>query len=71
MRECKDFCRQLDRISFGFGGKIYTDKIKFCSTCCKHMKIDGYRCKCCGSQVRCKSHARRWKKSQHIGGIGI
>ncbi|MCE9652418.1 MAG: hypothetical protein K8Q89_05095 [Nitrosarchaeum sp.] len=71
MRECKDMCSRLKRVSFGFGGKRYADGAKFCSTCGEFVKIDGYRCKCCGSQVRCKSHTRRWKKSRRIGGIGI
>lgn len=62
MRCCNGFtCRRLDRISFGFGGKIYTDGVKFCKTCGVFMKIDDYRCPCCKSNVRNKSHVKRWK----------
>lgn len=69
MRICNGFtCRQLDRVSFQFGGKIYTDGVKFCKTCSVFMKIDGYRCPCCKSNVRCKSHVKRWKTQviEHI-----
>jgi len=63
MRTCNGFtCRRLEKISFPFGGKIYTDGIKFCKTCGVFMKIDGYRCTCCKSNVRSKSHAKKWKK---------
>lgn len=62
MRLCNGFtCRRLDRVSFEFGGKIYTDGVKFCKTCDVFMKIDGYRCPCCKSNVRCKSHVKKWK----------
>lgn len=70
MRKCKDFCI-LGKISFGFGGKIYTDVIRFCSTCGVFMKINGYQCGCCGSQVRCKSHTKQWKKLKRIRGIEV
>lgn len=71
MRECKDICRRFDRISIGFGGKRYQVGNKFCSICGRFLKIDGYKCFCCGSQTRSKSHTKRWKKPQRIGGIGI
>lgn len=71
MRECKDICRLFDRISFGFGGKRYQGENKFCSVCGKFLKINGYKCGCCGTQVRCNSHTKRWKKSQRIGDIEI
>ena len=61
MRECKNVCLQLDRVSFAFGGKIYQNQIKFCSLCSKYMKNSGYRCICCKSNLRCKSHRKPWK----------
>ena len=62
MRSCNGFtCRRLDRISFGFGKKIYQNGIKYCSTCGVFMKIDGYYCPCCKSSVRTKSHTKKWK----------
>lgn len=61
MRECKDICRRLDRVSFGFGGKRYQGGNKFCSTCGEFIKIDGYRCPCCKGGARSRSHTRKWK----------
>jgi len=67
MRTCNGFtCRRLDRVSFQFGGKIYTDGVKFCKTCGVFMKIDGYRCPCCKSNVRSKSHAKKWRDNHSI-----
>ena len=64
MRSCNGFtCRQLDRVSFGFGGKIYQNDVKFCKTCDKFMKINGYRCLCCGGNLRCKSHTKRYREN--------
>ena len=64
MRSCDGYtCRCISKISFGFGGKIYSDGVKFCKTCNRFMKIDGYRCPCCKSNVRSKSHVKRCKIS--------
>ena len=72
MRSCNGFtCSRLERVSFEFGGKIYRNGVKYCSTCSIFMKIDGYRCPCCQSNLRSKSHTRKWKNRQRIGGIGI
>jgi len=60
MRECNgNTCLKFEKISYDFGGKIYTDGVKFCKTCRTFMKIDGYRCPCCKSNVRSKSHVKR------------
>jgi hypothetical protein len=64
MRECKGMCSRFDRVSFGFGKKIYTDGVRYCKTCSRMMKIDGYKCTCCKSSVRSKSHTRKWRDSQ-------
>ncbi len=69
MRECKDFCRRLDRVSFGFGGKIYANGVKYCKTCSRYLKINGYRCTCCSSILRSKSHTKRWKTQQIRGSM--
>jgi len=61
MRECKNTCLRLERVSFDFGGKIYQNGFKYCSTCSIFMKIDGYRCICCRSNLRCKSHTRKYR----------
>lgn len=62
MRSCNGFtCNRLDRVSFGFGGKIYTDDVKFCKICHRYLKIESYRCPCCKSNVRSKSHTKRWR----------
>jgi len=62
MRECNgNTCLKFDKISYDFGGKIYSDGVKFCKTCGVFMKIDSYRCPCCKSNVRSKSHVKRWK----------
>jgi len=67
MRTCNGFtCRLLDRVSFGFRKNIYTDGVKFCKTCSTFMRIDGYRCPCCKSNVRSKSHVKRWKINQQL-----
>jgi len=61
-RQCNGYtCLNFDRISFGFGGKIYKNGIKFCKVCGTYMKIEGYRCPCCKSNLRSKSHSRKWK----------
>ena len=62
MRSCNGFtCSRLERVSFGFGGKIYQNGVKYCSTCSVFMKTNGYRCQCCKSNLRSKSHTKRWK----------
>ena len=30
------------------------------------MKIDDYRCPCCKSNVRSKSHVKRWKNMNFV-----
>ena len=62
MRYCDGFtCSRLERVSFGFGRKIYRNGIKYCKTCSIFMKNNGHRCPCCKSNLRSKSHARKWK----------
>ena len=61
MRECKNMCLSFDKVSFSFGGKIYQNGIKYCKTCNKFMKLNGYRCICCKSNVRHKSHSKQWR----------
>ncbi len=70
MRECNGFtCNRLERVSFGFGKKIYADGVKYCKTCSRLMKIEGYRCPCCKSSVRSKSHTKRYRNTiQQIRG---
>lgn len=60
MRICVGFCSKFGRISYEFGGKIYQNKIKFCCMCSIFMKNSGYRCPCCKSNLRSKSHAKKW-----------
>jgi len=68
MRSCNSFtCRRMPRISFGFGAKIYQNGVKFCKTCDVLMKIDGHRCPCCKSNVRSKSHSKKWKNLHQDG----
>ena len=71
MRECKNACFRLDRVSFNFGGKIYRDGIKFCSTCSRFLRLDSFRCPCCKSNVRSKSHTKKWRSLHHKGGFII
>lgn len=61
MRECKNTCLYLEKISFDFGGKIYQNEVKYCSLCSRFMKNTGYRCTCCKSNLRCKSHTKKWR----------
>jgi len=62
MRTCNGFtCRQLDKVSFRFGGKIYANGIKFCKTCNIFMKINEFRCPCCKSNLRSKSHRKQYR----------
>ena len=64
MRECDGFtCNRLERVSFGFGKKIYKDGVKYCKTCSRFLKINEYRCPCCKSNLRCKSHTKRWRNT--------
>ena len=55
MRECRGECHFFERVSFRFGGKIYQKQIKYCSICGIFMKISGYRCPCCRSNLE-QSH---------------
>jgi len=62
MRFCNGTtCNHLGKVSFDFGGRIYRKGIKYCKLCNIFLKIDGYRCPCCKSIVRSKSHVRRWR----------
>ena len=64
MRSCdSSTCLRLDKVSFGFGGKIYRDGVKYCSTCSIFIKTDGHRCPCCNSNLRCKSHTKKWRNT--------
>ena len=64
MRSCNGFtCLHLDKVSFGFGKKIYQNGIKYCSTCSRFLKIDGYKCPCCKSNVRSKSHTKKYREN--------
>ncbi len=64
MRECKGVCSSFDRVSFGFGEKIYRSGVKYCTTCGCFIELDGYRCLCCKSNVRSKSHTKKWRNLQ-------
>ena len=44
-----------------FGGKIYKYGVKFCSVCGVFLKVVGHRCPCCKSNLRTKSHTKKWK----------
>lgn len=61
MRECKNICLYVENISFGFGRKIYRNGVKYCKVCSKFMNSDGYRCSCCKSNLRYKSHCKKWR----------
>ena len=65
MRSCDGFtCSSIEKVPFGFGGKIYQNGIKFCKTCSRFLKLDIYRCPCCHSNVRSKSHTKKWRDMQ-------
>ena len=66
MRECKNVCLQFDSVSFDFGGKIYQNGIRYCKTCNRFMNNTGYRCTCCKSNLRSKSHTKQWKTIKEI-----
>ena len=61
MRYCKSVCSFFDKYSFKFGEKIYQKGVKYCSTCDIFLKIVGYRCPCCKSNLRFKSHTKKWR----------
>ena len=61
MRECKNTCLHFENVSFDFGGKIYRNGVKYCKLCNRFMKIEGNRCTCCKSNLRFKSHAKKWR----------
>jgi len=69
MRECKDICIRLEKATFEFGKKLYQNGIKYCSICCIRINFNGYRCVCCGTNLRSKSHTKRWKIQQIRGRI--
>ena len=70
MRFCNGFtCLRMDKVSFEFGGKIYRDGIKFCKTCDTFMKIYEYRCPCCKSNLRSKSHVKKYNSRKIQGEI--
>jgi hypothetical protein len=64
LRECKGMCSDFDRVSFRVGGKIYRDGVKYCSTCSTMIEINLYRCPCCSSNLRSKSHSKTWRDTQ-------
>ena len=69
MRECKGICSSFDRVLFGFGQKIYRSGVKYCSMCGTMIEINQYRCPCCSSTLRSKSHAKRYRNTlQQIRG---
>lgn len=62
VRHCDGFtCCTVEQKLEEFGGKYYRNGSKFCKVCHKFMKIDGYRCPCCRSSVRTKSHCKKWR----------
>jgi len=61
MRECDDYTCKEFRITIAVGQPIYQEGIKFCKTCDEFLEIDSYRCPCCKSNVRCKSHVKKWR----------
>ena len=61
MRFCKDECRKFKPISIIIGEKIYKGNVKFCKVCDIRLELVGFRCPCCKSNVRCKSHCMKWK----------
>jgi len=63
MRSCDGFtCSRLTRVSFDYGGKIYQNGVKYCKTCSKFLRLNSYRCPCCKSNVRSKSHTKKWRE---------
>ena len=71
MRECKNICNSFEKVPFGFGGSIYRNGIKYCTTCNRFLELDGYRCLCCKSNVRSKSHSKKWKNLHRKRGLAI
>ena len=71
MRECKGMCYNFDRVSFGFGQKIYRNDVKYCSICSTMIEINQYRCPCCSSSLRSRSHSKKWKSIHRKRGLAI
>ena len=71
MRECKDLCSRFKRVSFGFGREIYQNGLKYCSMCSRFIETDQYRCSCCKSNLRSKSHTKKWKNLHRKRGLAI
>jgi len=71
MRECKGVCSRFERVSFGFGQKIYRSGVKYCSMCSTMIEINQYRCPCCKSNLRSKSHTKKWKNLHRKRGLAI
>nr|AIF10632.1 hypothetical protein [uncultured marine thaumarchaeote KM3_46_G12] len=63
MRVCNGHtCLQGIRYTLDeFGGKIYKHGVKYCSVCGVYLRETGFRCPCCKSNLRSKSHRKRWK----------
>jgi predicted amidophosphoribosyltransferase len=62
MRECNGYTCKGFRMTIVVGQPIYQEGIKFCKTCEEFLEIDSYRCPCCKSSVRTKSHSKQWRE---------
>ena len=61
-RQCDSYtCKHKYGFVVTVGEKIYQEDVKYCKVCETYLKVDGYRCPCCKSNIRCKSHSKKWK----------
>ena len=60
-RYCDGYTCGEYRISIVVGNRIYQNGIKYCKVCEQYLEIEGFRCPCCKSNVRCKPHSKKWR----------
>jgi len=60
-RHCDGYTCSEYAIVIVVGEKIYQNGTKYCKTCECYLDLEGYRCPCCKSNVRTKSHVKQWR----------
>ncbi len=61
-RHCDSYTCSKYRVTVIVGKRIYQNGVKYCKLCDVYLEISGYRCPCCKSNVRTKSHSKQWRE---------
>jgi len=66
-RYCDGYTCNEYRIRIIVGKRIYQNGVKYCKVCDSFLGIESYRCPCCKSIVRTKSHSKKWREKISYG----